>query len=94
MKFLTLKGACEWVPIHRVDIVFTHNLPANDLETSQMINNLRGQVTNETLIGQLGFKSDPDEESQLARKETIDAAAETFARKTAENQMLAEGGGY
>ena len=41
-----------------VDIVFTTNLPQNDLETSQMINYLRGLVSDETLIAQLPFIQD------------------------------------
>lgn len=41
-----------------VDIVFTTNLPQNDLETAQMINYLRGLVSDETLIAQLPFIQD------------------------------------
>jgi len=45
-----------------IDIVFKHGLPKNDLEISSMINNLRGQVSQETLISQLSFVNDASEE--------------------------------
>lgn len=70
-NFLSLKGSMEYVPIHRVDIIFTRNLPVNELEVSQMINNLRGIATNETLLAQLSFIKDADEEAQLAEKENL-----------------------
>ncbi len=58
--------------IHRVDFVFTRNLPVNNLEIAQMINNLNGMVTQETLIEQLDFVGDPKEEAELAKKEQAD----------------------
>ncbi len=67
--FLTLKGSMEFVPVHRVDVKFTRNLPVNELEVSQIINNLTGVVTNETLLTQLSFVNDPKEEAELAKKE-------------------------
>ena len=68
-NFLSLKGSMHYVPIHRVDIIFTRNMPVNELETSQMINNLHGIATSETLLAQLPFISDPKEEASLAYKE-------------------------
>lgn len=41
-----------------VDVVFTTNLPENELETAQMINLLRGLVSDETLLAQLPFVED------------------------------------
>ena len=70
-NFLSLKGAMEYVPIHRVDVVFTRNLPVNELETSQMVRNLAGIATSETLLSQLSFVGDPKEEAQLAAKERM-----------------------
>lgn len=67
--FLTLKGSMEYVPIHRVDVVFTKNMPTNDLELSQMVNNLHGIATAETLLAQLPFVADPKEEAELASRE-------------------------
>ena len=68
-NYLSLKGSMGCVPIHRVDIVFTRNLPVNELEVSKMINNLHGIATSETLLSQLSFVSDPKEEAELARRE-------------------------
>lgn len=56
-----------------VDIVFTVNLPNNLLETAQMINQLRGVVSNETLISQLPFVENPAWElEQVASTSSID----------------------
>ena len=70
-NFLSLKGAMEYVPLHRIDVVFTRNLPVNELETSQMVKNLAGIATSETLLSQLSFVGDPKEEAQLASKERM-----------------------
>lgn len=69
VNFLSLKGAMEFVPIHRVDVVFTRNMPVNELEVSQMIKNLAGIATSETLLGQLSFVGDAKEEAMLAARE-------------------------
>ncbi len=76
-RFLTLRGSMKYVPVHRVDIVFTRNMPVNELEISQMINNLSGIATSETLLSQLSFITDPKEEARLA-----------FNEKTAHNDCL------
>lgn len=68
-NYLSLKGSMQYVPIHRVDVVFNRNLPVNELEISEMVNNLRGLATNETLLAQLSFVSDPKEESELSLRE-------------------------
>jgi SPP1 family phage portal protein len=69
--FLELRGSMDYVPVHRVDVVFTRNLPVNELEVSQMINNLSGIATAETLLSQLSFVTDPKEEAELAAREKI-----------------------
>ncbi len=71
VKFLALKGAMEFVPLHRIDVVFTRNMPVNELETSQMVRNLAGLATSETLLAQLSFVGDPKEEAQKAAKERM-----------------------
>lgn len=71
VNFLSLKGAMEYVPIHRIDVVFTRNLPVNELEISQMVKNLVGIASSETLLSQLSFVGDPKEEAQLAAKEKM-----------------------
>lgn len=77
--FLTKRGSMEYVPTHRIDVVFTYNLPANNLETAQMINNLNGLVSQETLVGQLDFVGDPKEETELARQEQAKKQFETMS---------------
>lgn len=57
---LRIKGRA--VDVSDVKITMTRNLPANDLETAQMIATLSGQVSNRTLISQLSFIDDPDAE--------------------------------
>lgn len=53
-----------------IEIVFTRNLPVNELEQSQLINNLRGLVSDKTLLSQLSFISDVDAELEQLKKET------------------------
>ena len=52
----------------KVDIIFTSNLPENSLETAQMINLLRGLVSDETLVSQLPFIQNAAEEVQIAKE--------------------------
>ena len=51
-----------------IKITFKRNIPSNELEVANMINNLRGLVSNETLISQLSFIENAQEE-----KEKLDA---------------------
>lgn len=88
--YLSIKSLMREVPVHRVDIIFTRNLPVNNLETAQMMNYLNGMVTQETLLGQLDFVSDPKEEAALARKEQADKQLS----KVRAIQDMAAGGGY
>lgn len=66
--FCQLKGAMEYVPIHRIDVVFTRNLPVNELEISQMVNNLVGIASSETLLSQLSFVGDRRKRHSLPQK--------------------------
>lgn len=70
------------VPVHRVDVIFTHNLPSNNYEVSQMINNLNTLVTQETLLAQLDFVGDPKEEAALAREEQAEKREDAAAART------------
>ena len=53
------------VPVHRIDIIFTRNLPVNNLETAQMLNYLDGIISQKTKLEQLDFVSDADEELEI-----------------------------
>lgn len=68
-NFLVTKSQMDKVPIEEVDAVFKRNLPSNDLETSQMINNLADHVDTETLISQLSFIKDASEIVKLKSQE-------------------------
>ena len=52
-----------------VGITFTQNIPANTLDTAQIINQLRGIVSTKTLLGLLPFIKDVDEELKEIEKE-------------------------
>ena len=75
-------NAMKEVPSHRVDIGFTYNLPANELEIAQMINYLKGLASDETLLERLPFITDAKEEVEIARREQ--------AEKSAEDMRIAE----
>ena len=73
-KYLSNLKNQEVVEASDIEIVFKRNLPQNDLETSQIIANLSGKVSDETLIGQLSFISDAAKEIETAQKESLDRA--------------------
>ena len=58
---LTLVGNVMWLlddePVP-VTVTFTHNLPANVADTANIVNSLRGLVSDETLLAQLPFVDD------------------------------------
>lgn len=68
-NFLITKSKMSEIPIEEVDAVFKRNLPSNDFEISQMINNLADFVDAETLISQLSFIKDASEIVELKKKE-------------------------
>ena len=68
-NFLNTQSKMELVPVEEVDAVFKRNLPSNDFEISQMINNLADLVDAETLISQLSFIKDASEIVALKKKE-------------------------
>lgn len=68
-NFLVTKSKMSEVPVEEVDTVFKRNLPSNDFEISQMINNLADYVDAETLISQLSFIKDASEIVKLKKQE-------------------------
>lgn len=72
---MKLSGMKE-IQTYEIDVVFKRNLPSNDLETSQIINNLRGIVDDETLVGQLSFVDDAKAAIKLAQEEAMDRATQ------------------
>lgn len=75
---LRVKGRA--VDTSDVQITMTRNLPANDLETAQMIATLSGDVSRETLIAQLSFIDDAEKEAKAVEEEK-ERNAERFSRE-------------
>lgn len=68
-NFLAVKSAMPAIDIADIDAVFKRNLPSNNLEISQMINNLTGIVDKELLVAQLSFVKDASETVEMAEQE-------------------------
>jgi SPP1 family phage portal protein len=76
----------EQLSVADIDVVFSRALPKNDFETSQMINNLDGSVSQETLVGQLSFVNDASDEVKKAAAEKQERMQEAnFATSTFPN---------
>ena len=90
-NFLAIKSQMTKIKPEQVDAVFKRNLPSNDLETSQIINNLTGIVDKELLVAQLSFVKDASETIKIAEQEekeyladSQEYAANDFADKNKE----------
>lgn len=77
-NFLITKSKMKEVPVEEVDAIFKRNLPSNDLEISQMINNLADFVDQETLITQLSFVKDASDIMEAKKKEDEDKPKSPF----------------
>ena len=86
-NFLTTQAKMEEIPIEDVDAVFTRNLPSNDYEISQMINNLADFLPAETLISQLSFVKDASEEVELKQQEAEAQPPDTYEEAFKENEI-------
>lgn len=75
---------CGWLALNRIaqidprtiEASFTRGLPKNLLEISQMVTNLQGLVSRRTLLSQIPFVIDPEEEM-----EAVDAENEQAVRR-------------
>ena len=64
---LNLKGdSLDW---RAIDISFKRNLPTNETEIANMVNQLRGLVSEETLVAQIPFVSDVASEVEKLQQE-------------------------
>lgn len=61
-----------------ISIVFTRNLPVNSLESAQIVNQLRGIVSNQTLIAQLPFVQDATKEMEAVKAEEAESGVFNF----------------
>lgn len=92
-NFLSTNSKMEHIPVEEVDVIFTRNLPSNDFETSQMINNLLDLVDRETLISQLSFikdASDIIEAKDSEAKDEVDKDFETSEIPNANEKAVDE----
>ena len=86
-NFLFTQSKMAEIPIEEVDAVFKRNLPSNDLETSQIINNLADFIDRETLIGQVSFVKDASEIVELKAKEDEEKPKPAFDNAFNNNEI-------
>lgn len=86
-NYLVAISKMSEVPIEEVDAVFTRNLPSNDYETSQMINNLSDMIDTETLISQLSFVKDASEIVELKKQEDESKPVNPYDMAFSNNQL-------
>lgn len=65
-EIMNLTGESMW---RDIEIHFTRNLPVNTLEIAQMVNQLRGLVSDATLLSQLPFVTDVDRELEILQEQ-------------------------
>lgn len=78
------------IDIDDITITITHSLPKNIVEIAQVIGNLHGICSNETLLAQLPFVDDPEEESKKAAEERRQEQDERFVMSTPPEMRNAE----
>ena len=76
----------QLVPNEEVEVVFSRGLPKNDLEVADMITKLQGMITNKTLISNLSFIKNANEEDELLKEEN------KLAQEEMQNSMKSLGG--
>lgn len=75
-----LRIFCNFLALHRgicidateIDQIFTRAMPKNLLEISQYVANLWGKVSRKTLLAQIPFVDDPEEELKIVEKEEVE----------------------
>jgi SPP1 family phage portal protein len=68
-NYLVKGSKSSMLNTYDIGVIFKRNLPQNDLETSQMITNLDGKVSTPTLISQLSFVENADDEVKWTEEE-------------------------
>ena len=72
---------CNWLATNArasidpsgITAIFTRAMPKNLLEISQYVANLKGTVSQKTLLSQIPFVPDPDEELELVNQEALES---------------------
>lgn len=79
-NILNLKGSThDW---RGIDIIFTRNLPTNETELANMVSTLSGIVSDKTLISQLPFVEDVDDELDKINKQKEENMAAFYNNST------------
>lgn len=86
-NYLTAISKMQLIPIEEVDAVFTRNLPSNDYEISQMIDNLADFIDTETLISQLSFVKDASQIIEAKKIEDESKPQNTYDNLFDTNQI-------
>jgi SPP1 family phage portal protein len=77
---LALKGSAhDW---RGVDITFTRNLPTNETEIANMVSTLDGIVSSETLLAQLPFVENVDDELDRLKTQKEESVAAFYNETT------------
>ena len=61
-----LREGFDW---RAINIIFTRNIPSNDVDIANMVNSLKDLVSEETLLAQIPFVEDVQEELERLKKE-------------------------
>ncbi len=61
-----LREGFDW---RAIDIIFTRNIPSNDVDIANMVNSLKDLVSEETLLAQIPFVEDVQDELDRLKKE-------------------------
>jgi len=86
-SILNIKG--EDTAWRDMNIEFNESLPEDVADTAQIINMLRGLVSDETLIGQLEFVNNPKEEAEKARQEAKAKMPSLYGDSFENSELLA-----
>lgn len=81
-NIMVVKGMSP-IDLSDLTITIVHSLPKNLVEIAQIIGNLQGICSNETLLAQLPFVEDPEAEAEKAAEERKQAMDEQFVMSTA-----------
>lgn len=70
-----------------MEIVIDRNIPVNDVEAANMVNTLRGLVSDKTLLSQIPFVSDVDAELEAVQEQKAESLElYSFGNPTAESE--------
>lgn len=86
-SILNIKG--EDAAWRDMNIEFNESIPEDVADTAQIINMLRGLVSDETLIGQLEFVNNPKEEAEKARQEAKAKMPSLYGDSFENSELLA-----